>query len=115
LLQRVAELLRGKRIFRRRRTDELTKALAVQAYQGGLSLRRASEVLRRPEMKVPFRSLQDQGFVLGRLRGHNWIASDFDGRFSLSGTSVLFHDSLVIAAWCFDSWERRSMHLGGNP
>ncbi len=41
------ERLRGTRLFRRRRTDEWTKALAVLAYHGGLSLRRTSEILRR--------------------------------------------------------------------
>ncbi|MGH2652434.1 MAG: IS6 family transposase [Actinomycetota bacterium] len=46
MLQRIAELLRGTRIFRRRRTSELTKALAVVAYHGGLSLRRTAKVLR---------------------------------------------------------------------
>ena len=45
-MPRFAELLRRTRIFRRRRTSDLTKALAVLAYHGGLSPRRTGRLLR---------------------------------------------------------------------
>jgi len=43
----IAERLRGPRLFRRRRTSERARALAVPAYDGSLSLRSAGRLLRR--------------------------------------------------------------------
>jgi len=66
LLQRFVELPRGRRVFRRRRTDELKTALAVLDHRGGSPLQRTSEALRQRRWHKAVRHR------VGLTRGSTW-------------------------------------------
>ncbi len=59
-------------------------------------------IFPRPETEIPVRSLREQSFVLGHLRGGNWMTEDFDDRFAVSGTEIIFLESLLLVSWRFD-------------